>query len=199
MLKNRFNLRIVAAIVACLAVTTMFISCDKANGDDDNGNGKGRELNANEKELVGELSYSNNSVIYDAYAGVGYYNGIWTDLEKTTASALVLFLYFKSDGTYEKIQGASGNLPFTGRIDAKGKWSISSPGIIKVTNITQSYTSNSTKYESYKNKQMPNENIGYVKSTFNGKQGYYLVSDTTPEEIQRDYVGTWMSFYVKTK
>ena len=38
---KRFNLRMVAAIVACLAVTTMFASCGKTNGDDggDNANG----------------------------------------------------------------------------------------------------------------------------------------------------------------
>ena len=38
MLKFRTNLRIVATIVACLAVTTMFASCDK-DGDGDGGNG----------------------------------------------------------------------------------------------------------------------------------------------------------------
>ena len=35
MIKVRFNLRKVATIVACLAVTTMFAACDKTN--DDNG------------------------------------------------------------------------------------------------------------------------------------------------------------------
>ena len=39
MLKFRTNLRIVATIVACFAVTTMFASCDKDNGDGDGGNG----------------------------------------------------------------------------------------------------------------------------------------------------------------
>ena len=38
MTKRRFNLRTVAAIIACLVVTTMFASCDKTNGDNDNGN-----------------------------------------------------------------------------------------------------------------------------------------------------------------
>ena len=38
MLKIRKNLRKVAMIVACLAVTTIFTSCDE-NGDDDGGNG----------------------------------------------------------------------------------------------------------------------------------------------------------------
>jgi len=35
MLKKRFNLRILAAIVACLAVTAVFASCDKDGNDDD--------------------------------------------------------------------------------------------------------------------------------------------------------------------
>jgi len=48
MIKMRINLRKVAMIVACLAVTTMFVACDK-DGDE----GKGRELTAKEKELVG--------------------------------------------------------------------------------------------------------------------------------------------------
>jgi hypothetical protein len=38
MFKVRFNLRRVAAIVACLAVTTMFASCDKGDSDDGGGN-----------------------------------------------------------------------------------------------------------------------------------------------------------------
>ena len=43
MLKKRFNLRILAAIVACLAVTAVFASCDKdkdGDGDDNGGSGK---------------------------------------------------------------------------------------------------------------------------------------------------------------
>ena len=52
MTKIRLNLRNVATIVACLAVTTMFASCGE-NKDDDDGNGKDRVLNADEKELVG--------------------------------------------------------------------------------------------------------------------------------------------------
>ena len=38
MFKNRLKLRKVATIVACLSVTTMFVACDKKNGDDDDGN-----------------------------------------------------------------------------------------------------------------------------------------------------------------
>ena len=42
MLKKRFNLRILAAIVACLAVTAVFASCDKDGSDDDGGTTSGK-------------------------------------------------------------------------------------------------------------------------------------------------------------
>jgi len=42
MLKFRTNLRIVATIVACFAVTTMFASCDKDGSDDDGGTTNGK-------------------------------------------------------------------------------------------------------------------------------------------------------------
>ena len=49
MLKKRTNLRMVAAMIACLAVTIVFVSCGK-DGDDGGG---GRDLTDKEKELVG--------------------------------------------------------------------------------------------------------------------------------------------------
>ena len=52
MTKKRLNLRKVATIVACLAVTTMFASCG-GNKDDDDGNGKDRVLTAEEKKVKG--------------------------------------------------------------------------------------------------------------------------------------------------
>ena len=39
-MKRRLNLRKVATMIACLAVTTMFASCDETNGDNGNGGGK---------------------------------------------------------------------------------------------------------------------------------------------------------------
>ena len=66
-MKNfRLNLRKVAMIVACLAVTTMFASCDGKNGgDDDDGNGGGKI----DAKLVGtwELSEVWGSLIYYYY------------------------------------------------------------------------------------------------------------------------------------
>jgi len=51
MFKNRFNLRIVAAIVAYLAVTTVLVACDKTNGDD-GGDGK------LDKDIIGYWTYT---------------------------------------------------------------------------------------------------------------------------------------------
>ena len=59
MTKNRFNLRKVATIVACLAVTTMFASCDGKNGDDD-GNDGGKI----DPQLVGTWMYHTTSVTH---------------------------------------------------------------------------------------------------------------------------------------
>ena len=53
MLKKRFNLRILAAIVACLAVTAVFASCDKDGNDDDGGGGSGKI----DQKLVGSWIY----------------------------------------------------------------------------------------------------------------------------------------------
>ena len=66
MTKRRFNLRIVTAIIACLAVTTMFASCDKPSGDDDeNGNG-GTTANIDSK-LVGSWGYFGNKTMPKVY------------------------------------------------------------------------------------------------------------------------------------
>jgi len=59
MTKKSFSLRKVATIVACLAVTTIFASCDGKNGDDDEGGGTSSGLNAHEKKLVGTWIWEN--------------------------------------------------------------------------------------------------------------------------------------------
>ena len=48
----RFQMRKVATIVACLAVATMFVSCDKGGDDDGNSSGK------TDKKLVGDWRLS---------------------------------------------------------------------------------------------------------------------------------------------
>ena len=64
MFKNRLNLRNVAAIVACLAVTTMFAACDNNNpGDNDDGNDGGKI----DTKLVGNWQHSGTNYIYDYF------------------------------------------------------------------------------------------------------------------------------------
>ena len=61
MLKKRFNLRILAAIVACLAVTAVFASCDKDGSDDDGGTTSGNL----DKKIIGRwqiTGYNTNNV-----------------------------------------------------------------------------------------------------------------------------------------
>ena len=59
MFKKRFNLRILTTIVACLAVTAVFASCDKDSSDDGGvGNGK------IDQKLIGIWSYSPDNETY---------------------------------------------------------------------------------------------------------------------------------------
>ena len=66
--KKRLSLRIVAMIFACLAVTTMFASCDETNINDDDENGGGGDNNplagtvwSKYPDLV-EMNYSYSSI-----------------------------------------------------------------------------------------------------------------------------------------
>ena len=82
MTKVRMNLRKVAIIVACLAVTAIFAACDKTN--DDNGGGKKpnddetnddekRELSVEEQKLVGTWGAQwDGSVVYRFYDNGSY-------------------------------------------------------------------------------------------------------------------------------
>jgi len=92
MLKKRFNLRILAAIVACLAVTAVFASCDKDGNDDDDGGGSGKI----DKKLVGMWTYR--------YLGVGgtdtYTYNFKQDgnFQYFVNSNLIVGKYYTSDG-----------------------------------------------------------------------------------------------------
>ena len=79
MFKNRIKLRKVATIVACLAVTTMFASCDGKNGDDDDGNDGGKI----DQKLISHWEFS------DTFWWSGYLQYSQTDY------------YFNKDGTFE--------------------------------------------------------------------------------------------------
>jgi hypothetical protein len=92
MTKVRLNLRKVATIVACLVVTTMFASCDKKNGDDDNG---GTSTGKIDTKLIGEWSYSDGSEHHNYFF---YKNG--TCLLLITGS-----MNFKGEAKYSTSDG----------------------------------------------------------------------------------------------
>ena len=100
----RFQMRKVATIVACLAVATMFAACDGNNGDDD-GNGNGRTLTADEKELVGTWTLTGRQMIYRQS------NGKWV---KNSGDAGSGFTFF-SDGTFWDMEAAYARSTFTGQ------------------------------------------------------------------------------------
>ena len=90
MLKTKLNLRIVAAIAACLAVTAVFASCDKkTNGDDDDDDGGGggkREISAEEKKLVGS---------WGRFTGYNHLGNVGS-----SGYARAYVYIFNSDGTF---------------------------------------------------------------------------------------------------
>ena len=93
--KKRFNLRKVAAMVACLAVTTVFASCGK-NGDDDGGDSNGKI----DHRLIGSWSASINK-FYVFHADGRFYH--FSDVSATegkfsTSNSKVYF----SNIVYEK-------------------------------------------------------------------------------------------------
>lgn len=158
-----------------------------------------RVLTTEEKKLIGEYMYSDSIGYYDTYAGSGSYQGIWSDFTKLSGgSAVVVFYFFYADGTYKMQQGAMGNLAYTGTFMQTGKWAVKNPNKITLTNRVQNYTSDSSKYQSYKNKILANEQLSYIKGKYNGQEGYYIDWYWTPAELQ-EMVGSKNSFYQKNK
>jgi len=130
---KRFNLRKAATIVACLAVTTVFASCNKdGDGGGDGGGGKGRKLTAIEKELVGKYSYGSGGSGYWAYYSNTYdqWKGGWTYANG---------IHFKSDGTYESFTFASGSAYVKGGslIKATANWQVPVEGTVRFTNMVE--------------------------------------------------------------
>ena len=91
----RFQMRKVATIVACLAVTTMFAACDKKNGDDDDGGGDGKI----DKEIIGYWTYSR--------AGTPYNKNCYYNFYKDGS-----FDHLRSDGSLSQ---AKGNFSTSGK------------------------------------------------------------------------------------
>ena len=174
MLKIKSNLRKVATIVACLAVSTMFASCDKNDDDDGNGGGKGRELTAEEKKLVGFWAGYPNRPIEEIRED-------WTWLE------------FKSDGTCtwqfnirEEVLGT-----FLARVRRSGNFKIEGNKIItskvletlKVLGAGQGYG-----YKDYQNKSVT-DNLEWT----------FQFSDRHPQLTTPDGNNwLWVNHYPKT-
>jgi len=136
MINLRFQMKKVATIVACLAVTMMLAACDKKNFDDDDngsGTGKGRTLTAEEKKLVGQYSYGSSSGGYWAYFNSGY------DYWKQGWGSLAEGLWFKPDGTFNGVVFASGSGFIKGGSLSKttGKWSVPRKGIIRFADLVE--------------------------------------------------------------
>jgi len=122
MTQIRLNLRNVATIVACLAVTTMFASCDKTNPDD--GNGKDRVLTNEEQKLVGVWS--------TYYQGFSYYYNFRNDGTFSLIMHTVSTIGYQRD-VFNLIHGSwslsNGNLKMTKRI--RTEWDYDPPKNLK--------------------------------------------------------------------
>ena len=144
MLKKRFNLRILATIVACLAVTAVFASCDKDSSDDDDIEDK-RELSVKEQKLV----------------------GVWE-------SFFMLWNYsyqFKADGTFQFHEWKENSIVYSTHIITKGNWQYSDD-VIYMTNIKNAMPSELVTFDN-KWDNMPNNSwkvrIFVGKGSWSGK------------------------------
>jgi len=110
--KFRLNLRKVATIVVCLAVTMMFASCDNKKGDDDGGNGGG------DSKLTGHWQYEywawsygiQIRVIYNYYF---YEDGRLVNFERYNTQKKIEGKYTFSDGKInwtDRVQYQQDNL-----------------------------------------------------------------------------------------
>ena len=114
--RNQFRKGV--TIVACLAVTTMFVACDKA---DDNGNGGGKI----DKELIGHWWY------YSSMSGYSYYYHYWFNADGTFTASYPLWSYVGEsssvvEGKYKtsdgKIYMTDLEQHFSSNASKKEKW-----------------------------------------------------------------------------
>jgi hypothetical protein len=105
MLKMRLNLRKVAIIFACLAVTTMFAACDNKNGDDEDGDGT--QSGKIDQKLIGIWNYSPDNETYK-FSANGSFNHFSllsaTEGKFTTSDNKVHFsnIIYEKGETWEK-------------------------------------------------------------------------------------------------
>ena len=151
--KNRFNLRKVATMVACLAVTTIFATCGKSSSNDDEGSGGNGGKGKIDAELLGSWFVGDvTGLYYDAVTG--RYTG-----EVAGGGTLRTF---KNDGTctWFSIVGITSEVV---RTFSTAKYSAEN-GVIKTTNevLETSYDKGKT----------------WTKSNITGMTSYYLVVGT---------------------
>ena len=92
-------------IVVCLAVTAMFASCDKPNGNDDDGGGNGNE-NPALKEWVGTWGYFTTGSWPSSFGGAYSHSSGGYDYYTVSTSTYVgqaRFRTFLKDGSYKEL------------------------------------------------------------------------------------------------
>jgi len=145
-------------IFACLAVTTMFASCDIINDSDDdddgsgNENGNGRQLTAVEKELVGTWTNGGSTLqVRKILTGKYDIRRIGLGTVSSNFSAGVSYT-FNNDGTYMQIVLGLSTL-----IIVEGKFSVSNNKISLTNNKSKSTMKDEVPIVWEKSTNPPNE------------------------------------------
>jgi len=160
---KKINIRKMAAIVACLAVSMTFAAC----GDEEN-NGNGRALTAVERELVGKYAYGSGGGGYWTYYSYNFdqWKGVFTYAHG---------INFKSDGTYESFSFASGASLYRGGslIRATAKWSIPEQGTVRFADMVENVQFGDGTTTVWRQSENPgwNPNYSYSLEERNGKTG----------------------------
>ena len=146
MFKNRLKLRKVATIVACLAVTTMFASCDKTNGDDDD-DGGGATAGKIDQKLVG-FAWRAGLVHYGFIYLYFYPNGEFTQEVRMNSSSSGTTFIISWEEVYKGNYSADGGtLTFTFKSaehrDAGKAWQSITPPVKR----TLTYTFGESEYQ----------------------------------------------------
>jgi hypothetical protein len=137
MTKKSFKWRNVAMIVACLAVSMLFISCDKDN-DDNNGNGNGNNGN-------GKIDHP---IV-----------GVWTGHPTSSVGNTNWWMEFRKNGTFTDYFATMGTWGNT--VLRKGNFRVTD-NIIYCTNVKETYKEHyGNGAGNYTDKTMPNLEYTY--------------------------------------
>ena len=175
MLKVRTNLRIVAAIVACLAVTTIFATCGK-NGDDDDGGG-GTQKNS---PIVGVW-------VYGVPKASEWPIEEWTKTNFLYGTAVALY-EFKANGTY-LYRFRSYNNYSDAFFQNQGKYRVEG-NKITVYDRTENYIDFDYPKDNYQNKSISERNY-YFQSTkmSNGNDAIFI--ENTLQDLEKTSKWYW--------